>query len=1547
MSNENEPEVSGSSAHQDTETSDSNTTIGQVTSHQSHSENEQQSTAPSEDKPSPYHSDSSKEASQVETPNSSLSITTRTSSIIQHTNNNDIRQSSFDNTSSNKNITLTPLDQQQRQEDTFYQSLQIRLLHSVGSMSISPTCRDVVLAGRQGLVIIDLENPWLIPRILPHMSKWEVADVQWSPYVSRESWVASTSNQKLLIWNLNSSSQVIEHALPAHTRAISDINWSPHHPDIVATCSVDTYVRVWDLRCAGQSQESRDDDHYYRPANSFTPWNAAATQVKFNFKNEYLVASAHDKDVKIWDMRKGAVPMTSITAHSKKIYGIDWSRQNDYTIVTCSLDKLVKYWNIHSPDEAEETIITNSPVWRARNTPFGEGVLTMPQRSESTLYLYGRATPDEPVHLFEGHTDTVKEFVWRWKGGQANSDGDDREFQLVTWSKDQNLRLWPVSEEITKAVGHQSSSKKTCYPVPSNAIGADGSYHSHSFQETPVEDEATDERSQSIAAAVAPIRLLPANTLSVASGNVNYSTSYNFPSNNYREQKYTINPLLWMQNVKTIVPNNELKKDSSAGNTYQSLAEELSTVLNKYASVGVKTEKVNAAARTCTISLHGPWLESGTAFLRITIRFGPQYPDNSPPEFDIQKNSMISIYYRTHMAQDLSALAANYTSQKRWCLEPCIRYLLGETMQEDEPGFTSSNNTNGVGLLSSSLSAGTTQQEQSHTNKTNTDPSTASNAISRKSALYGADSDEIEGAPINNKEGTINTTNYVNNWNGTTAEGDSDDEIFVGPSFMGGYGMNNGKRGSLQSERGIVLDLSSKHSTDEKVPFPRLCGAVFSGSGQLTCFFSTLRLRDPNRSAANKSETKTTKQETSPSSNTSNGEYFEHTYQDFYKHPKSYEQFEEYKEIAAMSRQGRNATVMVGSGGAFGEYTYDDPDDIDDGLTNMASIYFKPDGSVLDNSMTSEDHLLYHGAKSDRITHNVMIADFSEMLPFSPWLAKEFILLPDNPMKACLHNSQASKTHERDDLVQIWNISMEIIRECVPLDIPDQQDLVDDLLLNRRPDLQPLPTDPIWLHDSKVAEINSILGHQAFTRLLADINGTKDKTPNEETTLQTLEYLPKRRVRWGSHPLGQRLVDNMLQHFMRAGDIQMSALLTCIFHDTYIPMHDLPRQDLKMHRSWGSLARSQSRSGGISGDEPKSSTVDYFSMKKTKQVMHRTNSGPNLNVGPQVNRNSSHVQLSQSYGTKGVNFLSYFWDNDRRTPPSLNEKSPMTETPTDMDDTTALTSPNTRNNKISNRMTTRNQPWMSMYSGVKIPSNTAPGIRPTIVSSLSSHGTSCLSTPPPLLTSPSVVGSRVSTPLLPPGSLPLSTPNVLPLGPVTVANKEGEVLATDELSIEYTNVEWFDMEKLFVYNQTPLLPINKSGQHDVARWQYSDLLFRNDLLAQRAEVLKFISNRPTPSSTTTMTSKERTMELQVRCYICESEVAGSDRMCYQCRKIRTQIKCTICHQLVKGLVNFCIKCRHGGHSRHLKEWFQIEEVCPTGCGCRCLVETLDFGTTVL
>lgn len=45
----------------------------------------------------------------------------------------------------------------------------------------------------------------------------------------------------------------------------------------------------------------------------------------------------------------------------------------------------------------------------------------------------------------------------------------------------------------------------------------------------------------------------------------------------------------------------------------------------------------------------------------------------------------------------------------------------------------------------------------------------------------------------------------------------------------------------------------------------------------------------------------------------------------------------------------------------------------------------------MNGAMGNGDNLLYHGAKTDRITHNVIIADFSDKMPYSPWLAKEYM----------------------------------------------------------------------------------------------------------------------------------------------------------------------------------------------------------------------------------------------------------------------------------------------------------------------------------------------------------------------------------------------------------------------------------------------------------------------------------------------------------------------------------------------------------------------------
>jgi WD40 repeat protein len=169
--------------------------------------------------------------------------------------------------------------------------------------------------------------------------------------------------------------------------------------------------------------------------------------------------------------QKGSVPVVTLKAHDSKIYGIDWDRRERSKIVTCSLDKTIKYWTIPTlatPPTNDETyqptttpyststLTTHYPIWRARNLPFGHGILSLPQRSEHALELFG--TSGSPVQRFEGHEDVVKEFVWRTRGG-GDEGFDDREFQLVSWSKDRTLKIWPVGREITEKVGFRFGEK--------------------------------------------------------------------------------------------------------------------------------------------------------------------------------------------------------------------------------------------------------------------------------------------------------------------------------------------------------------------------------------------------------------------------------------------------------------------------------------------------------------------------------------------------------------------------------------------------------------------------------------------------------------------------------------------------------------------------------------------------------------------------------------------------------------------------------------------------------------------------------------------------------------------------------------------------------------------------------------------------------------------------------------------------------------------------------------------------------------------------------
>ncbi|KAH6618628.1 hypothetical protein C7974DRAFT_400511, partial [Boeremia exigua] len=611
------------------------------------------------------------------------------------------------------------------ESQTFDRSVSIAVDDDIGAASISPAGRDVVLASRTGLRILDLDNLYTPPLFISNQSSWDVADVQWSPFAARAEWIASTRNQLALVYNLsmphNSKKPPIEYTLRAHDRAITDINFSAHHPDLLATCGIDSFVFIHDLR----SQ---------RAPLKLADFTAGATQVKWNRQNDKIIASAHDKHLHIWDVRKGATPITTISAHSTKIYGIDWNRTDPSKILTCSLDSTIKLWSHVGKTATTSTprrvIHTNYPVWRARHAPFPHGIIAMPQRGNSSLWLYKHVNDgskenfvNEPIHEFRAHKPDaqVREFLWRVRGG-TDDYIDDREFQLVSWGTDRFLHLHRVGPELLeKSVGFKKGEPRLEAP---NLMRRGAAYVT--YRDGPISTQTTNAKGEITSPRVPPKGNLSTLLHNYSLHNDVFSTRHagdirsqtiietQTPRETMtavpirRNKSRVVTQIKWMDGVKfggQLDKSDELpnrteeqdREDKSSNQEQADLGAEISQVGSKYKKLDF--ESIDVPNRLLTVTFNGPWGdydqatdETRLVFLRLTIRFPAEYPravdietdvgpirTTTPLDVEFEKTTAsIPKDTQDELVERIHQIAIACADQEREALDAILSYALGE-----------------------------------------------------------------------------------------------------------------------------------------------------------------------------------------------------------------------------------------------------------------------------------------------------------------------------------------------------------------------------------------------------------------------------------------------------------------------------------------------------------------------------------------------------------------------------------------------------------------------------------------------------------------------------------------------------------------------------------------------------------------------------------------------------------------------------------------------------------------------------------------------------
>ncbi|XP_038556996.1 GATOR complex protein WDR59 isoform X3 [Micropterus salmoides] len=478
------------------------------------------------------------------------------------------------------------------------------------AMSVDCLGSHAVLSGRRFLYMVNLEAPSEPPRKIGRQSKWDVGTVQWNPHRSESHVFAASSNQRVDLYSWRDGCGEVHTSLQGHTRVISDLDWSWFEPELLVTSSVDTYIYIWDTR------DTR------KPTVALSAV-AGASQVKWNRKNQYLLASSHDGDVRIWDKRKPNTAAEYVAAHLSKIHGLDWHPDNEFILATSSQDNSVRFWDYRQPRKYLNILSCQVPVWKARYTPFSNGLVTVmvPQlRRENSLLLWSTLDLNSPVHAFVGHDDVVLEFQWR-----PQKEGS-KDYQLVTWSRDQTLRIWRVDPQL----------QKLC-----------------------VSDVVED--------------LMEGMSLTVESEKSPLS----------QESQHSVGPASENLHDRDGALSSGGRQDSAVGSGLpQTLQQEFSLVNLQIRNVNVEMDAVN---RSCVVSAH-----FGSHQVHLVVKFPAQYPNNAAPSFQFVSPTTIPSAMKIKIQKILTDTSLQKVKRNQNCLEPCVRQLVSclesDMTQEDGPG---------------------------------------------------------------------------------------------------------------------------------------------------------------------------------------------------------------------------------------------------------------------------------------------------------------------------------------------------------------------------------------------------------------------------------------------------------------------------------------------------------------------------------------------------------------------------------------------------------------------------------------------------------------------------------------------------------------------------------------------------------------------------------------------------------------------------------------------------------------------------------------------